>query len=205
MGLSAISADTWSAIAAMFSAITAFIALRLQSRSEQLSIAPILDIERWRSYSGKNESWFEAAELRNLGSGVAYDITITIDEGQDERVRAASAHIPVIGPGERSAIDFRLCVSWLPHEDLKPVALVVWAFDRQGASRRTDITLIVSPNDIAGVGHQPTAGLIVAARSEKRIGAGARAIMKPLRSLRRWLWRKIPASRSKWPYLRSKP
>src|SRR5262245_50736519 len=103
------TAAFWSAIAATFSAISAFVVMMIQRRALLEAARPELVVDGWgREYRGEGEDTYEVITIKkiwNVGKGAALHVSFQMLDQTDEPVALIpSVHIPIIGADERLEI-----------------------------------------------------------------------------------------------------
>lgn len=158
-----ITATVWSAIAASFSAVTAFLMFRVQRTNLRESIRPELVLSGW-SRRGHNEAHeIEAlgfSTIRNVGRGPALHVYMNA-LGSDARSRPlytmSTITCPIIAAGEshdleESILLYARNIRETGHP-VAPVDILIWYHDLHGRRYETRYNLAVSVGDtlMAGV------------------------------------------------------
>ena len=72
------TAETWAAVAAIFSAGAAWLSWRQQSKSQLNSIRPMLLLEEWSFEEYDNRGEIRIGKIRNVGNGPAQHISLVL-------------------------------------------------------------------------------------------------------------------------------
>ena len=148
----------WAAIAASFSALTAFLMLLIQRRSFLESVRPELVLADWNHLSaGTGNSAHEVISMsliRNVGRGAASNILMTATDNEGGRPLATMGltRIPsILAPGEGNTVDAQIIIWWknvAPNQqgDLYlPIHIVIYCWDARNRRHQTTYTLLASP------------------------------------------------------------
>jgi len=152
-----------SAIAALFSALSSFLIMRIQRQNLLESVRPELALTGWtRRSEGQNDAEHEVIAfqtLRNVGRGAAFHIVINANHIIDNRPAAglSTTRLPILAANESSALNGEIVVWWknVPpdsqgHKHLGiTVDMLCW--DSRGMRHETQYNLFaaeLSPNMI---------------------------------------------------------
>ena len=110
----------WSAVAASFSALSAFLVMLIQRRNLMESVRPELILLDWtREKSGGTASIHEIItfrKIRNVGRGAAFNVSITetqtLKEGDTPNVIIPGFRTAVIAPNESLDVAVMVGVAW---------------------------------------------------------------------------------------------
>ena len=110
----------WSAVAASFSALSAFLVMLIQRRNLVETVRPeLIPLDWTRFEQGEGESRHEIIafrKIRNVGRGAAFNVHIstkqTLKEGDFPTVLMPGFRTAVIAPNESIDVDGRVVVWW---------------------------------------------------------------------------------------------
>ena len=153
--LSSITPATWSAAAATFSAITAFIVMLIQRRNYLEVARPELVFTGWsRTQEAKsNRDYIRIATLRNVGCGPALNVMTSVNFEEIGRPAAvmSSFRSPILAAGESVDFDGDITLWWAPQgTPVNPRATMVfdiriYCWDARNRRHETIYTLVVIP------------------------------------------------------------
>lgn len=152
------NAEMWSAVAALFTAVTAWLLLRIERRNHLEAARPELVLSGWtrRPLNGSSASrdTLSFATIRNVGRGAALDIFINCFETRDNLplYTMSTCGLPILATGESEQVAAEITVWWqnVPlAEGMRtvPVTLNVSCSDRRGRRYETTYSLMVVPPD----------------------------------------------------------
>lgn len=152
------SAEFWSAVAAVFAALTSFLAYRIQRRDYYEAAKPELVLDGWsRDPPGSglpNSDTIRIKSIRNVGNGPALHVYINaasslpIDGNVCSLAFASTVRIAIIPAGNDHRLDSEISLHWSPakqaftHISL-PIVMHCW--DTRGHRHTTKYNLLVVP------------------------------------------------------------
>jgi len=155
-----IIAATLAATAAIFSAVTAFLALRLNFVNSREAARPDLVIEEFhlykRIYSQSKRPTLAAITfpLRNIGRGSALDVRIDgrVDESgtDDDRANTIARVKPVIPAGEESPLESTIEFFWPLNDNVFNVRIFIYYIDTYGNLYETWYRFLIDEYDGEG-------------------------------------------------------
>ncbi len=180
----------WSAIAATFSAITAFFTLRLHLINQRDSVRPELIVEEFklhkRIYTPDSKPTLGAVTfpLKNVGRGPAFNTRISgqlVSYGEDEQDRRANAIgrlRPLIPSGEESASENLVEFFWPRDDDFQfQVEVHLHYFDSHGRLYQTTYRFeIISTSEL----ERSVSGHIIDVKTRKTRRVPARSVRRSL-------------------------
>jgi hypothetical protein len=189
------SAEMWAAVAAVASAITAFGAFWWQRRATLDGARPELMPEEFSVQQDGATFYFRAAKVRNVGTGVAYSIYVTVpgDGGDSLTLVGGGNHLPVLAPGaaaplELEVIDMRQLSREMP---ILETRASIMCLDRLGNMHNVRFTFL---RTIMSIGFtQPIAPGVVLA--DRVVSTTSSWSIRAQRFLRRLRTRAYPVGR----------
>ena len=166
-----ISAAAWSAIAAMLSAIAAFLLWRTEQRSFQHSARPEIVITGWRR-NAPDKLTFEAIE--NVGHGSALHVHMNAFSLADDNrpmVVMSTIRESLISPNGRTGVMGEISIWWNnvagpPGSKHVPVNIEIYCWDTTGVRYKTKYNLlVVELGRNIGVADQIAPGVMLGTRS----------------------------------------
>lgn len=123
----------WSAVAATFSALTAFVAMRIQRANRLDAARPELVLTGWglENPNDRGATTYRIHSVRNVGKGPALHLWINAGLDREGRplVFLPTIRVPILAPGESHQIDAELIVYWKnakpDHADFRYVHVAV--------------------------------------------------------------------------------
>jgi len=150
-----VSAAGWSAIAASFAALSAFMTMRIHRRNLLDSVRPELVLTGWaRLAEGLGDSAHEVIafrSIRNVGRGPAFNVWLECLHESNNRLTASmmTTRLPILAAGEVADVDSEILIWWMnvePDETLSRrlhVSVRVVCFDSQNRRHKTEYSLHV--------------------------------------------------------------
>lgn len=148
------AAAVWSAVAASFSALTAYLSWRAQVRTLHHSFRPEIVVANWTRASGPTETGDQLffSTIKNTGRDTARQIIVHASgKADDERLTYVSGNVNVAGlvAGEQVTVDGRIILLWshVPKHGtlgkLLSITVKVWSWDALGIRHTTKLLLLV--------------------------------------------------------------
>jgi hypothetical protein len=145
-----------SAIAAIFAAFSSYFTMRIHKRNLLESVRPELVLENWASSWYSGEQTITINEIKNIGRGVAYNISLTDSlciDGQSLEI-ISKIRIPILAPNESNNFDGKIIIKWEsiePNKDRSKnlsVTISISCFDSRNQYYETKYNLFIeqSPN-----------------------------------------------------------
>jgi hypothetical protein len=159
----------WSAVAASFAALSAFLSFLTQRRNLLESVRPEIVLEGWsRSFHGEGEAHHERlrfATIRNVGRGSAFHVNIaTLVPPKEPAPTAISENVrlAIVPPSdERVLVEGDILLFWgnipehVPGRKYLSTTVTVFYWDSRGMRHQTNYVLLIAntgtplPNEIA--------------------------------------------------------
>jgi hypothetical protein len=175
-----ISPAVWSAVAASFAALSAFLTMLIHRRNRLDAARPELVLTGWsRSTCGSGDTEHEVITvqtLRNVGKGPAINIVLGCAHRQANRPTAGmtTTYLPILAPAEVYDLNVEIVIWWknIPPEKnglqhlLLSVSLA--STDYLNLRHQTEYTLVAVPLSPAqGVANPIAPGLMIHTRTTK--------------------------------------
>ena len=196
------SSAVWSAIAASFAALTAFLTMLIHRRNLIEAMRPELILEDWSRRQERHGDVVSFGRVRNVGRGPAFGVLLNSSRDMNNPPQAAfsTTSWPVIAPGESVEVDGDIGVWWknVPGADDSVkhlfVELDLWCSDRREWRHKVRYLLFIVPvNDRVGVADSLIPGVGMPQRRTKSapiwwLRSRARLMKVPLlgRSIKPW-------------------
>ena len=174
-----ISAETWSAAAAICSAFAAFLLLRIELRSLRYAAQPELVITGWNRTSSTNnlktKDNITFSTIENVGRGPALHVNIggIFLLADDERLKVSMPNIyeSIIAPNGRIPVDGDISIRWKnvagrPGSKFAPFNINIYCWDSTGVRYLTTYNLYAAePFGQGIVADQIAPGVMLGTRS----------------------------------------
>lgn len=158
------AAAVWSAVAASFSALAAYLSWRAQIRTLHHSFRPEIVIAGWNRPAPTPDTPDELcfSTVMNAGRDTARQIVVNAigetDNNQPTYV-GTTVNVGSLTAGEQVTIDGRIVLFWPNVKKLGPlgkllqVKVIVWCWDALGVRHQTTISLLVTERADGHVGN----------------------------------------------------
>lgn len=173
-------AATWSAVAAIFSAISSFLVMLIQRRNLLESVRPELVLVGWsRETRGEGESAHEVISfktVRNVGRGAALNVFVNASRIKDNRPEAflATIRVPILAVNEENDVNGEITVWWknvkpdAQGNKFLPITITIWYWDsRSMRHEKTYCLFAVELNSRVGVSDDIAPGVMLGQRKTK--------------------------------------
>ena len=147
------TAAVWSAVAAIFAAISSFLIFLIQRANLRASVRPELILTDWeRHVEGEGDAAREVLcfrNIRNVGRGAAMHVHLNLDWSGDPPTAAlGTISRPILAPGEVDQVDAQIHLFWknvAPQKGMKfiHIKLVIFCWDTVGNRYETRNSLLV--------------------------------------------------------------
>ena len=148
-----ITAATWSAIAALFSALSSFLIMLIHRRNLLEAARPELILDGWsRVAGGEGDTAHEVlgfTTLRNVGRGPALHTVINCFHKVANRPTAVmgTERLAIVAPNDSAAVQGRIVLWWknVPTQDgvkFLPLVISILCWDSRGFRHETLYTLM---------------------------------------------------------------
>ncbi len=147
------TAAVWSALAAIFAAISSFLIFLTQRENLRASVRPELILTDWERHGeGEGDAAREVLcfrNIRNVGRGAAMHVHLNLDLSSDPPIAAlGTISRPIRAPGDVSQVDAQISLWWknvAPQKGMKflHIKLVIFCWDTVGNRYETRYSLLV--------------------------------------------------------------
>jgi hypothetical protein len=147
------TAAIWSAVAAIFAAISSFLIFLIQRENLRASVRPELILTDWeRHVEGEGDAAREVLcfrNIRNVGRGAAMHVNLNLAFSGDPPTAAlGTISRPILAPGDVSQVDAQISLWWqnvAPQQGTKflHIKLVIFNWDSVGNRYETRYGLLV--------------------------------------------------------------
>lgn len=174
-----LSPAVWSAVAASFAALSAFLTLRIHHRNFAESIRPELVLDDWHRVADNPET-LRLLRVRNVGRGPAFDVRVASIHirSNDNRGQAtmAALMLPLVAANEAVGLEHDIEIYWNNVEprvdDYRTLeaTIMITCSDRRARRYRYEYLLSFhSPHRVATAFHVVLPGVVLARRRVRSV------------------------------------
>lgn len=188
-----LTSANWSAVAALFAALSSFLTLLVQRRNLLESVRPELVLLDWgRQTEGVGAAAHEVVSfrtIRNVGRGAAFHVNINCDHITDDSPRRMLAgmgtiRLPIVAVGESTGANGQISI-WFKNVEPDnagkrlPITVTILCWDSRNIRHQTRYQLfaVEIPSGVTFSAHVVAPGVALVSR---------RTTMKPVWRLRLW-------------------